>query len=182
MGKLSARDISARLAISSIEAAVCSMSMRAKSSPAAFSNGRIAGLRTRFTQVPICSSPRSSAARKGLPCMFGRPPYVQKPIAREGIGWRAARATAGGRYWSDTGCLTAGLSGCCSLPDGGGAGDHILRTLNNRNINHRAFELHRTKALREGSIISRDHAFGTLHFCAGGREFLIQHRYLQRVD
>ena len=60
------------LAMLSIEAAVCSMSTRAKSRPAAFSNVRIAGLRTRFTHVPICSSPRSRAARSGLACMSVR--------------------------------------------------------------------------------------------------------------
>jgi hypothetical protein len=69
IGKFNARDSSAMFAMASIEAAVCSMSTRAKSNPAAFSNVRIAGLRTRLTHVPICSSPRSSAARSGLACI-----------------------------------------------------------------------------------------------------------------
>ena len=59
---------SAMSAIVSIDGDECSMSTRAKSRPAAFSSGRIAGLRTMLTQVPICSSPRSTPARIG----FGR--------------------------------------------------------------------------------------------------------------
>ena len=72
MGKFNARASSAMLAMLSIEAAVCSMSTRAKSRPVAFSNVRIAGLRTRLTHVPICSSPRSRAARSGLACISVR--------------------------------------------------------------------------------------------------------------
>ena len=58
-----ARASSAMSASDSIDSAECSMSTRAKSSPAAFSKGKIAGLRIMLIQVPTCNWPRSKAAR-----------------------------------------------------------------------------------------------------------------------
>jgi hypothetical protein len=53
IGKFSARASSAMSAMVSIDSEVCSMSTRAKSRPAACSSARMAGVRTRVTQVPI---------------------------------------------------------------------------------------------------------------------------------
>ena len=47
----------------SIENGECSMSMRAKSRPAARSSARTEGVRIMLTQVPICTSPRSARTR-----------------------------------------------------------------------------------------------------------------------
>ncbi len=47
----------------SIENGECSMSIRAKSRPAAFSNVSTAGVRIIVTHVPIWISPRSARAR-----------------------------------------------------------------------------------------------------------------------
>jgi hypothetical protein len=76
IGKSSARAIAAMSAMVSIEAAACSMSTRAKSTPAAFSSIRMDGLRDMVIQVPICTSPRSTPARIRLPRIRGSPPLM----------------------------------------------------------------------------------------------------------
>ena len=65
---------SAMLDSVSIEGEACSMSKRAKSSPADFISRRIAGLRTMLIQMPTCVSPRSSARFMALLCMVLSPP------------------------------------------------------------------------------------------------------------
>src|ERR1700729_3832732 len=62
------------------------------------------------------------------------------------------------------------------------ARDHVLRPLHDRDVDHRAFELHRTEALSEGRVVGSDHPFGTFDFRGGWREFLVQHRHLEWVD
>jgi hypothetical protein len=63
IGKSSARANAAMSATVSIENGECSMSIRAKSRPAALSNVSTAGVRIMVTHVPICTSPRSARAR-----------------------------------------------------------------------------------------------------------------------
>jgi len=63
IGKSSARASVAMSATVSIENGACSMSTRAKSSPAAFSRVSTAGVRISVIQVPSCTSPRSARTR-----------------------------------------------------------------------------------------------------------------------
>jgi hypothetical protein len=63
IGKLMARASAAMSATVSIENGECSMSMRAKSRPAARSSISTEGVRIMFTQVPIWTSPRSARTR-----------------------------------------------------------------------------------------------------------------------
>jgi hypothetical protein len=58
----------------SMEGEACSMSKRAKSSPADFISRRIAGLRTILIQTLTCVSPRASACFMALVCMGLSPP------------------------------------------------------------------------------------------------------------
>ena len=88
MGKFSARASIAMSAMVSIDSEVCSMSTRAKSRPAAFSRVRMDGVRTRVTQVPICTSALDleTAIRRGTM----RERMAGSSLAAMGAFWDAA--------------------------------------------------------------------------------------------